>query len=220
MMSRNIDDRAPDRQGAALRLPVTTFAVLGQLAAGPASGYDVRRRLTEGPAQFWHASFSQIYAELRRLEGMGLASERHVAQARRPDKRVYTITDAGRAALTDWLREPWGLASLKDESLVKLTLADPLPPGDVAEHLRELRGRHARRLAEFEAAIAALPADASPYLRLALRKGVHAQAAFVSWCEEALAALAECPGAGARAVRGRSAEPGSRRPRSAGGRGG
>lgn len=170
-------------------LPVTTFAVLGQLAAGPSSGYEIKARLAGGAAQFWHASYSQIYAELRRLADLGLADEEHVRQRARPDKRVYTITDAGRRALGEWLREPWGLAALKDESLVKLTMADPLPPGLVVDELRRLMAAHERRRAEFEAQIAALPPDASPYLAIALRKGVHAQTAFAAWCDESIAAL-------------------------------
>src|SRR5262245_18170539 len=108
------------------RLPVTTFAVLGQLDEGPSSGYEVKARLEAGAAHFWHASYSQVYAELRRLEGLGLVSEERVVQDGRPNKRVYTITEAGREALRGWLGEPWGLAHLRDESLVKLTLSGPL----------------------------------------------------------------------------------------------
>lgn len=170
-------------------LPVTTFAVLGQLAAGPSSGYEIKGRLAGGAAHFWHASYSQIYAELRRLTDLGLASEEHVLQETRPNKRVYTITPAGRDALGEWLREPWGLASLKDESLVKLTLADPLPPAQVAAELRRLKAAHERRRAEFEEQIAALGEDAGPYLAIALRKGVHAQTAFAAWCDEAIGTL-------------------------------
>ena len=119
---------------------MTTYAVLGQLSAGPRSGYEIKSLLEDGAAHFWHASYSQIYSELRRLSELGLASEEHVRQDARPDKRVYTITPDGRDALDSWLREPWGLASLKDESLVKLTLADPLPPALVADELRRLQG--------------------------------------------------------------------------------
>ena len=81
------------------RLPVTTFAVLGQVASGPTTGYDIKARLEAGAAQFWHASYSQIYAELRRLESLGYVAQEHVVQADRPNKRVYTITAAGQDAL-------------------------------------------------------------------------------------------------------------------------
>jgi PadR family transcriptional regulator, regulatory protein AphA len=172
-------------------LPVTTYAVLGQLAGGPSSGYEIKARLEAGAAHFWHASYSQIYAELRRLTDLALVSEEHVQQDARPNKRVYTITPAGRRALRTWLAEPWGLATLRDESLVKLTLADPLPDEEIVAQLRGLKAAHERRRAEFEAEIAALPVDANRYLILALRKGVHAQGAFARWCQEAIEALGD-----------------------------
>jgi len=189
MTSRNTSSRKTTSTPAPGSLPVTTYAVLGQIAGGPMSGYEVKARLETGAAQFWHASYSQIYAELRRLADLGLAGEEHVRQDARPDKRVYTITAAGRRALEAWLREPWGLAGLKDESLVKLTLADPLSPAEVAGQLRRLKAEHERRRAEFESEIAALPDDASPYLAIALRKGVHAQRAFARWCQESIDAI-------------------------------
>ena len=165
---------------------MTTYAVLGELASGPSSGYAIKARLEAGAAHFWHASYSQIYTELRRLNEMGFVSEEHVVQRARPNKRVYTITAAGRQALRAWLAEPWGLATLRDESLVKLTLAEPLPTSETIEQLRRLKAMHERRRAEFEAEIAALPEGAGRYLTLALRKGVHAQRAFARWCQEAI----------------------------------
>jgi PadR family transcriptional regulator, regulatory protein AphA len=190
MPSRNIasdNDEGPPRDPGAL--PVTSFAVLGQLAAGPATGYEVQSRLRTGAAHFWHASYSQIYAELRRLERLGYASQERVVQERRPNKRVYTITESGRRALVDWLERPWGLAHLRDESLVKLMLADPLPTVEVIAQVRRLLETHERRRAEFEEEIARLPADAGRYLRLALRKGVRAQEAFAGWCREVIEEL-------------------------------
>jgi len=171
------------------RLPVTTFAVLGQVAAGPTTGYEIKAQLEAGAAQFWHASYSQIYAELRRLEGLGYVVEEHVVQADRPNKRVYTITAAGQKALRDWVAEPWGLAQLRDEALVKLLLADVLPVSEVITHIEALRDLHERRRADFERRIAALPDDAPRYAHLALRKGVLAQAAFAAWCAEVNDAL-------------------------------
>ena len=192
MPSRNTPARtARSNAGSARTLPVTTYAVLGQLAAGPSSGYEIKARLEAGAAHFWHASYSQIYAELRRLADLALVSEEHVRQDTRPDKRVYTITPAGRRALRAWLREPWGLATLRDESLVKLTLADPLPGTEIVDHLRGLKAAHERRCAEFEAEIAELSADVDRYLVLALRKGVHAQRAFAHWCQEAIDTLGD-----------------------------
>ena len=120
------------RQGArpARDLPVTTYAVLGQLAAGPSSGYEVKARLEAGAAHFWHASYSQIYAELRRLTELGAGERgarpagRAAQQARLHDHRRR----AGGRCAPGW-RSRGGSRTLRDESLVKLTLADPLPRG-------------------------------------------------------------------------------------------
>ena len=171
------------------RLPVTTFAVLGQVASGPTTGYEIKARLEAGAAQFWHASYSQIYAELRRLETLGCVGQEHVVQAGRPNKRVYTITAAGEAALRDWVAEPWGLAQLRDEALVKLLLAEILPTSEVIAHVEALRALHERRRDDFEHRIADLPDGSPRYVRLALRKGVHAQAAFAAWCTEVIEEL-------------------------------
>ncbi len=160
--------------------------MLGQLAGGPSTGYDIQGALRATAGHFWHAAYSQIYAELRRLEALGYATHEGVVQSGRPNKRVYTITPAGRAALARWLEEPWGLAHLRDASLVKLMLADGMEPTAVVQQVRRLLSAHERRRREFEEAIAALPADGSPYLRLAMRKGVHAQAAFSAWCREVI----------------------------------
>jgi PadR family transcriptional regulator AphA len=182
MTTRNI---AGESTGARAEpaLPVTTFAVLGQIARAPATGYEVQARLRRTAALFWHCSYSQIYAELRRLAGLGYVSEERVAQERRPNKRVYTITESGREALVAWLERPWGLAQVRDESLVKLMLADALPAGRVADELKRLKAQHEERRREFEAELAVLPPDAGPFVRYALWKGVRAQAAFADWCQ-------------------------------------
>ena len=113
MPSRNTPARTAGSTARSARaLPVTTYAVLGQLAAGPSSGYEIKARLEAGAAHFWHASYSQIYAELRRLTDLALVSEKHVRQDARPDKRVYTITPAGRMALRAWLGPPLTTAAL------------------------------------------------------------------------------------------------------------
>jgi hypothetical protein len=65
-------------------------------------------------------------------------------------------------------------------------LADPLPPAEVVGQIRRLKEVHERRREEFEDEIARLPADAGRYVRLALRKGARAQAAFAAWCQEVI----------------------------------
>src|ERR671932_705397 len=78
------------------------FALLGLLARGPLSGYDIASQLKRRVGPFWHARHSQIYPELARLETAGLVSYVRVEQHERPDKKVYSLTPAGRLALQEW----------------------------------------------------------------------------------------------------------------------
>jgi DNA-binding PadR family transcriptional regulator len=83
------------------------YALLGLLAREPLSGYDLAQRMKQRVGYFWQAAgHSHIYPELGRLEAGGLATHEVVAQDERPAKKVYAITDAGRAALRRWVTEP------------------------------------------------------------------------------------------------------------------
>jgi DNA-binding PadR family transcriptional regulator len=85
-------------------LPNTAYAVLGLLAFGQElSGYDLKRWADNLRFFYWSPAHSQIYGELRRLEARGLVAVREVAQAHRPDKRLYRISQAGLAETRRWL---------------------------------------------------------------------------------------------------------------------
>lgn len=117
-------------------LPATTWAVLGVLSFGEElSGYDVKRWADQSLTFFyWAPSQSQIYAELRRLESLGLARSRveqtHVAKSR----RVYEITPEGALAIRTWANEiaPDPVV-LKHSQILRVWAAHNTEP----EHLRE-----------------------------------------------------------------------------------
>ena len=92
---------------------------------------------------FWYAKLSQIYMTLKTLEGDGLLISEVQPQEDRPDRRVYTITEAGRAALRRWLAEPLTeVEPTKEPLLLKLFFSAQIdkdalltqlggaPPGD------------------------------------------------------------------------------------------
>ena len=82
----------------------TELAVLGLLAwSGESSGYELHKRANRSVGFIWAPARSQLYAVLKRLEGVGLVAGRRVAQLDRPDKRLFALTGDGRAALGDWL---------------------------------------------------------------------------------------------------------------------
>ena len=77
--------------------------ILGLLNYGESTGYDLTKTFEDSLNNFWHAQSSQIYRELNRMEGEGLVTSRNVIQDGRPNKRLYSITDAGREAFAAWL---------------------------------------------------------------------------------------------------------------------
>ncbi len=126
------------------------YAVLASLLDGEASGYDLKKRMDISVGNFWHANPSQIYAELARLEAEGLIGAKEVPQKRRPTKRLFSLTDAGRTELSDFTRLPASPAAIKDDLLVKIHAADVGDMEAVAAAIDERRRQAEIRLGVFE----------------------------------------------------------------------
>lgn len=101
------------------------FALLGLLAQRPRHGYDLHAGFEAlvGGEQNWDVKPAQIYTTLERLEEAGLVIEETVEQAGGPEKRVYAITQAGRATLVAWFASGVGREHNRDEFFIKLMLA-------------------------------------------------------------------------------------------------
>jgi PadR family transcriptional regulator, regulatory protein AphA len=121
--------------------------VLGLLADGEQSGYDLKRRVARSVGYFWAPARSQIYAVLPRLVGQGLVRGREVRQSGRPDKQLYRITKAGRAALRAWLDLPVEAEPGHNVLLLKLFFGDHGDREVMLEHVRARR-REAEQLKE------------------------------------------------------------------------
>jgi DNA-binding PadR family transcriptional regulator len=90
-----------------LSLATTEAGVLGLLALeGERSGYDLSKQAERSVGHVWAPTKSHLYAVLRRLAAEGLVSAREVEQQGRPDKQLYSLTEAGHAAFQAWLDEP------------------------------------------------------------------------------------------------------------------
>lgn len=168
------------------------YALLGLLARDDLSGYDLAGRMKGQVGYFWQARHSQIYPELARLEAAGLVRHTVVRQPDRPDKKVYTLTAAGRAALAEWLTSPVPAAPSRDELVLRaysIALADP---GRAAALFREQQRLHAARLAEYEAILSHLEQQYAPDLHrpgsvifgsyATLRRGIGHEREYAAWC--------------------------------------
>jgi DNA-binding PadR family transcriptional regulator len=168
------------------------YAILGLLAREPMSGYDVARRLKVPVGYFWHASHSQIYPELEALRRAGMVTQRTVAGDARPDKKVYTITAAGRGDLEAWVTEPVHPPPLRDELLLKTFSMWTVDRERAEAFYRAQEARFAAELAHFEEidrnlktreqrelASAETPESAA---YATLRAGIAIKRASAEWC--------------------------------------
>ena len=174
-------------------------AALAALLEGEASGYQLAKRFDISVANFWSATPQQLYRELDRLLGDGLVSARVVRQQRRPDKRVFTLTEAGRAELarfTEWPAKPM---AMRDDLFVKLQAIDVGDAHAVTKELMVRLERAQTKLATYDRLMAGLldGRDEATYERdsdrvgpyLTLMGGRMYEQINIRWCTAALEVL-------------------------------
>ena len=177
-------------------LTTTEAAVLGLVAFGEASGYDLARLAASSVAHIWTPSQSQIYKTLPRLAALGLTRTREIEQRGRPDKAVYRITRTGRGVLRRWLDE------VEDEPTsgrvvfpLKLFFCDLASPGTAQAQLAAYRRYLARRLEGYEELRAGERRFESDFPGVVLQHGIVRVKATIDWIDETAAALeAATPG--------------------------
>src|SRR6185312_9902316 len=88
--------------------PPARHALLGLLIEGPRHGYDLIRAFAPGTplGSTIHLGASHVYALLARLERDGLVVGEEQQQVMHPPRRVFQITEEGRADVLRWLEEP------------------------------------------------------------------------------------------------------------------
>ncbi len=113
------------------------YAILGFLNYQPFSGYDLKKAFDNSIRHFWYADQSQIYRTLARLTEQGLAEVKVVEQTDRPDRKVYSITPAGREALRGWLAGPFPTEALHNGPLIQVFFAGQLSDGEILGKFKE-----------------------------------------------------------------------------------
>ena len=129
----------------------TPNAVLGLLSFGQElSGYDLKKWADHSLRFFfWSPAISQIYSELRRLESLGYVTSRVVAKDDTRSRRLYRITDEGRAWLAHWLvSEPADVPILKHPTILRVWLGDLMEPAALRQAVTEHRRRVEAQLEE------------------------------------------------------------------------
>jgi len=124
---------------------------LGILSRTQATGYEIKKLFDEdGYDHFVEASLGSIYPALGKLTEEGLVSMREEAQEKRPDRKVYTITPAGRRAFVASLLKPLPEDRYRSPFMFAMLFADLLPKDRVSQMLDDYIAHIDHKLAHLE----------------------------------------------------------------------
>jgi DNA-binding PadR family transcriptional regulator len=112
-------------------------AVLVALLDEELSGYQLAKAFDLGVANFWHALPQQLYTELAKLEKEGLVAGREVIQDTRPNKRLFTVTEAGLAELERYAATANKPTFMRDDLTVKVQAAHHIDADELIAQLTE-----------------------------------------------------------------------------------
>ena len=173
------------------------YAILGFLNYHPYTGYDLKKNFDTSIRHFWPADQSQIYRTLVRLTEQGFAEMEKVTQDDRPDRKVYHITDAGRAELLKWLSGPAPLGEPRSAPLIQIFFAGQLSDEQILAKFEGFAALMRAILAQYDE----VPAQLAPFQQeiespreqyfwmLTLDNGIRSMRAALEWAEVVIAQI-------------------------------
>jgi DNA-binding PadR family transcriptional regulator len=172
-------------------LSLFSYEILGLVGRGGAGAHDLLRMARHGRILDW-AGESQYYVEPKRLAKLGYLEARKEPGKTR-ERTVYTLTEKGLEALSDYARTPVRFMPVKSDLLLRLLIADLVGEGVTRDSIVTLREELAdlyARLDETQANTVNLP-HRRKYLLLVihfLRRLLELHEQFVDEVERNLAA--------------------------------
>jgi DNA-binding PadR family transcriptional regulator len=94
--------------------------LLGFLMRKSMTGYDLKKAFSISFSFFSGLSYGSIYPALKKMEAQGLISRQLEIQDGAPNRKVYTITEAGRKSFHEALKAPFSLDKPKNSFLMRL----------------------------------------------------------------------------------------------------
>jgi len=160
--------------------------LLGLLAEGPASGYDLARRFTEVLGSIWPAQHPKIYAELGKLAAEGLVEVESEGPRRR---KAYRITDAGLVEVKRWLTEVDVDHTMRLQPLLRSLFFWLMDTDDLRRHL-QAEAQYYQKLAEQYRHYAAAKdrgdfgySPQTQSMRVTVEAGIRLYSALADWAE-------------------------------------
>jgi DNA-binding PadR family transcriptional regulator len=108
-----------------MKRTTTSYLILGLLCSRDWSAYELAEQIGRGVTELWPRADRQLYNAPKRLVEEGLAVVRTEPAAGSRTRTIYSITDAGQAALREWLADRTvAPSSLEFEGMVRVMVAD------------------------------------------------------------------------------------------------
>jgi PadR family transcriptional regulator, regulatory protein AphA len=173
------------------------YILLGFLNYQPMTGYEIKQTMDHSVSHFWHAYHSQIYTTLRQMEADALVVSEFVHTEGQPDRRVYSLTDAGRAELKTWLDQSLTeMSPIKEELILHLFFSARRDKSSVLAELTLQRELHLKKLNEYHGmttenieenakSYPELKRDAI-FWRLTLNMGISYEKMYVDWLDQTI----------------------------------
>jgi len=170
------------------------YAILGLLERQPMHGYEMFQQFQSGIlGQIVHLEMSQMYAFLKKLERLGYIEAELETQGVRPPRKIFHLTEQGRATFHAWLTTPVERPrEIRLLFLIKLYFAQSLFP-DHMPHLIDLEVATCQRfLTHLEAQrLPDMQSNDTAFLdHVVLRSRIHQTRALLDWLRELQAEFA------------------------------
>ncbi|MDP2183158.1 MAG: PadR family transcriptional regulator [Actinomycetota bacterium] len=149
-------------------------------------GYELGRELEDELGPSWAVNYGQVYTTLERLarDGFVVQSET-VSTAEAPDRKLYTVTPAGRAELRRWFLAPIeGVGVGRDELYAKILLGLTAEI-DIDDVIHVERKAQLRRIGQLTEAKERLNPDLDLAAVLQLDMSIMKTDAVIQWLDSA-----------------------------------
>jgi DNA-binding PadR family transcriptional regulator len=171
--------------------------ILGLLQQSARTGYDLKTDCFDHCiTHLWQADQAQIYRTLDKLETQGWITCTVEIQHDRPNRKIYSVTEAGKAELLRWLQSPQPLPTVRDPALAQVYFSALLPQQDLLNLLQQQLETRQRKLAQCEAIALSSNASASreQMMQQLIRDLViRREQVYLNWLQEAIETLQLLP---------------------------
>jgi PadR family transcriptional regulator, regulatory protein AphA len=172
----------------------TSYTVLGLLALGPKTGYELVQGYARSIGQISSCSDAVLYNEPKRLVADGLVTAVEESRGKRT-VAVYSIIDAGMDVLRQWLTEPPAFPVLEADPIIRTVFSDFIDLDQLRDTIIAFRAEaEARRnvlaaIGESYLAGEGLYQERMHIVMLSGRFVGFLMQAYIDWCDWALTGL-------------------------------